>query len=70
MTKDEKLQAGQTVFLKHPIEDLVAMLNPKLTTTIVKWRGEQEYGILNTTNLAMDVMLYGEEITEGEYQKY
>ena len=68
---NKKLRDGQTVYLKHPTDDVVAMLVPDTDHTLVKWKRDGlEYSVKDTTDLATDMRILGVEITEKEYLEY
>ncbi len=67
----DKLTAGQTVYVKHPTDEVVAMIVPNTDYTAVKWKRDgEEYTVKDTTDLATDMRMLGEEITEAEYLQY
>lgn len=67
----EKTAEGETVYLMHPWEDIVAKVIPDSDHTLVKQKlNGEEYSIENTTNMATDFRWAGTEITEKEYLDY
>ncbi|HEY3373193.1 MAG TPA: hypothetical protein VGK10_20240 [Prolixibacteraceae bacterium] len=66
-----RLDYSKPQYLKHPLEDCVlrTTFNPNNNAfkVFVRWSGDEEYQISDTTNLFLNAFIQEEEITEKEY---